>query len=209
MNASKHQPSHPSRGVGDPRAAIGLLTRVPVGSHAAADPGGSAAWFPAVGLFVAGAGILAYAVSVPWFGTSVAAILAVATTVMVTGAFHEDGLADFADGVWGGDTPARRLEIMRDSRLGTYGTVALVGELALRVALLSALDTGGFVQALVVAETAGRLAPLVVARVAPPARGDGQGATLRPPSAAGWTLAVGTALVVGAAAVGVAALGVV
>lgn len=72
------------------------------------------------------------------------AFLTLGTSMMVTGAFHEDGLADMADGFGGGATPARRLEIMTDSRIGTFGGVALVVSTGLRAALLaSLLDTMG------------------------------------------------------------------
>lgn len=67
----------------------------------------------------------------------VAAVLAVAAMLVVTGALHEDGLADCADGFWGGADPARRLEIMRDSRVGSYGVLALVVAVLFKVALLA------------------------------------------------------------------------
>ena len=67
------------------------------------------------------------------------AFLALGLSMIVTGAFHEDGLADMADGFGGGATPARRLEIMTDSRIGTFGGVALVVSTGLRAALLAGL----------------------------------------------------------------------
>ena len=69
----------------------------------------------------------------------IASALCVATMVVVTGALHEDGLADVADGFWGGHTRERKLEIMRDSAIGTYGVIALVLGLVLRVLLIAAL----------------------------------------------------------------------
>ncbi|WP_162409237.1 adenosylcobinamide-GDP ribazoletransferase [Acuticoccus sediminis] len=76
-----------------------------------------------------------------WLGLSALAAAFVATLVLaiVTGALHEDGLADCADGFWGGATITRRLEIMRDSRIGTYGVLALVGAVGLKAALLADL----------------------------------------------------------------------
>lgn len=74
-----------------------------------------------------------------WLGASalVAAVLATATMIVLTGALHEDGLADCADGFWGGADAARRLEIMRDSRIGSYGVLALVVAVLLKVAILA------------------------------------------------------------------------
>ena len=70
---------------------------------------------------------------------SLAPWAALAAAIVVTGAFHEDGLADTADGLGGGRDRARRLEIMRDSRVGTYGVVALVLVLGAQVAAVGAL----------------------------------------------------------------------
>ncbi|MGW8705084.1 adenosylcobinamide-GDP ribazoletransferase [Brevundimonas sp. NPDC055814] len=99
----------------------------------------SARWFPLVGQVVGliAAAILYGAAQVwsPW----IAALLAVAAGVAMTGGFHEDGLADTADGLGGGQTRARRLEIMKDSRLGSYGALTLGLTLALRVAALAML----------------------------------------------------------------------
>ncbi|RSB46839.1 MULTISPECIES: adenosylcobinamide-GDP ribazoletransferase [Brevundimonas] len=99
----------------------------------------SARWFPLVGQVVGviAAAILYGAAQVwsPW----IAALLAVAAGVALTGGFHEDGLADAADGLGGGQTRARRLEIMKDSRLGSYGALTLGLTLALRVAALAML----------------------------------------------------------------------
>lgn len=76
-----------------------------------------------------------------WAGLTsiIIAILSVSTSIVITGALHEDGLADMVDGFWGGHTVERKLAIMRDSAIGTYGVLSLVLTTALRVALLSAL----------------------------------------------------------------------
>ena len=83
-------------------------------------------------------GAVALIASLPFSGSLIPAILAVATMMLLTGALHEDGLADMADSLAGQDR-AKRLDILRDSRLGTYGASALVLSLLLRVALISAL----------------------------------------------------------------------
>jgi adenosylcobinamide-GDP ribazoletransferase len=106
----------------------------------------------------------------------VVAVLAVIAVTLVTGAFHEDGLADVADAFAGGATRERRLEIMKDSRIGAFGGVALVAQFVLRVALLAELVERFEAQAgllvLAVAPLA-RVAPLVLMVLLPPARPDG------------------------------------
>ena len=84
--------------------------------------------------------------------------------VVTTGAFHEDGLADAADGLWGGSTPEDRLRIMRDSRLGTYGTIALILLFATKLVVLWPMALGTFAAALVPAMVLGRASSLVLMR---------------------------------------------
>ncbi len=125
--------------LGDLACAVSLLTRVPMRAphHRGADAGW--AW-PVVGLGVGGAmAVAAGAASVAGATPVIAAGLALAAGVILTGAMHEDGLADAADGLWGGWERARRLEIMRDSRIGTYGVMALVLVTGLRWSALAVL----------------------------------------------------------------------
>lgn len=116
------------------------------------------------------------------------AVLAVAAMVLVTGAFHEDGLADTADGL-GGGTVARRLEIMRDSRIGTFGASALMLALLLRVGALEALQGHAGILRTALALMAGaavsRTAGLLLLRALPPARTDGSAFVVGRPSADG------------------------
>jgi adenosylcobinamide-GDP ribazoletransferase len=185
----------------DARTAVGFLTRLPVRPRAVDPDGGLAragGYFPLVGLFVAGAGIGAWAMLEPLLGPLVAALVSVLATVVLTGALHEDGLADVADGFWGGSAPGRRLEIMRDSRIGTFGVLAITGDVLLRVTLLAQLDLGGVARALVAGHVIGRAAPLVLAAWLPPARADGLGTRLGTPPTSGVVLATVT---VGVAAV--------
>src|SRR5205809_570114 len=117
--------------------ALQFLTRLPAPSFADVQPDWitrAARYYPAVGVPEGAicAGVL-LATGQLWSG-SLPALLAVATGVLVTGGFHEDGLADTADGLGGGQTPFRRLEIMKDSRVGTYGVLALGLTLAIKVA---------------------------------------------------------------------------
>ncbi|WP_067561224.1 adenosylcobinamide-GDP ribazoletransferase [Halofilum ochraceum] len=96
-------------------------------------------WFPAVGVLVGGIGALAWWLAALVWPPVIAAIVAVAVTALATGAFHEDGLADTFDGLGGSPDRERALDIMKDSRVGTYGVTALVLVLAGRVAALTAL----------------------------------------------------------------------
>ena len=162
--------------------------------------------FPLVGVAVAALGIAAYAVVEPLWGVVVAVVVATAVEVGATGAFHEDGLADVADGLWGGWTVADRLRIMRDSRLGTYGTVALVGVLALRVALLVGLDPAWFWRATLVGHVTGRASILVMVRLLPPADEGGSGAQVSDPTGpVGSVVALTTTAAVAVVALGAAA----
>lgn len=163
----------------------------------------AAAAFPLVGALVAACGVAAYALVAPLWGVVVAVVVATAVEVAVTGAFHEDGLADVADGLWGGWTVADRLRIMRDSRLGTYGTVALVGVLALRIALLAGLGPGWFWRATLVGHVVGRASILVMVRVLPPADSGGSGAAVSAPGGVvGLAVGVATAVLACVAALG-------
>lgn len=128
----------------DPLTALSLLTRLPLPSQSNSRTAEAAWAYPLAGLVVAGlaalVGLAALGLDLP---AALAALLALAALVMLTGAMHEDGLADVADGFWGGWDRAARLEIMRDSRIGTYGVVALCLGLAARWSALWMLYDAG------------------------------------------------------------------
>lgn len=162
--------------------AIQFFTRIPVTGRLARWVGyspamlrASAAHFPAVGWVVGAIGALAFALaSAPW-QPAVAAVLATVATVLATGAFHEDGLADVADGLGGTQDRARALEIMRDSRIGAFGALALVLALGLKLALLATLGTAGTASAcaaLAGAHVLSRLMPLAPMRWLPHVSGE-------------------------------------
>ncbi len=164
--------------VDDVASALGLLSRlpVPVDGATAQARGAAAAWaYPIAGLVIGVIIGLTGAVAL-WLGLTdpLAAGLMLAVGIVVTGALHEDGLADSADGLWGGHDRARRLEIMRDSRIGTYGVLALGLSLILRWAALSTLIGAGWlwVPVLVTAATS-RAAMVGVMAALPHARDDG------------------------------------
>ena len=128
---------------------------------------------------------------------SVAAVLAVCSLVAVTGALHEDGLADCADGFGGGRTAARKLEIMRDSRIGTFGAAALALSLLLRSAALAAAMARGLsdaLAALILSAALSRTACLSPLVLLAPARAEGRAASRARPRAAVSSSAVAISL---------------
>jgi adenosylcobinamide-GDP ribazoletransferase len=167
--------------------AFALLTRLPIPRSATCHKPPDLArciWaFPLVGLIVNGTGALGY-----WLARTsgmpplVAAAWTLALTLMMTGALHEDGLADTADGFGGGATAARKLEIMRDSRIGTYGTVAVLLSLIVRTAAIANLDRPTIVLfAMILVGMLGRGAMIPPLLVLSPARTDGMGASFARP----------------------------
>ncbi|MBL8419933.1 MAG: adenosylcobinamide-GDP ribazoletransferase [Dechloromonas sp.] len=123
--------------------AVRFFTRLPVPAwvgHSAEALNRSARYFPAVGLLIGGIGTLVYVAATYLWPQPVAVLLSMAATIYATGAFHEDGLADMVDGLGGGWEKQRILEIMKDSRVGSYGVVAMVLALLGKFALLNSLD---------------------------------------------------------------------
>jgi adenosylcobinamide-GDP ribazoletransferase len=124
--------------------AIRFFTRLPVPGwvgHSADALNHSARYFPAVGLVVGGIGALVYWLALLLWPQPVAVLLSMAATLYATGGFHEDGLSDTADGLGGGWDKQRILDIMKDSRVGSYGVIAMVLALLGKFVLLSSLDT--------------------------------------------------------------------
>jgi adenosylcobinamide-GDP ribazoletransferase len=166
-------------------SAFMLLTRLPAGWLAtSAGPGrlADAVWaFPVVGAVVGaiGGGVfwVCARLAMP---PGVATVWTLASMLLVTGALHEDGLADFVDGLGGGRTRERKLAIMRDSRIGTFGALALMLSLAARGTALAALAQPARVAvALIVAAALGRGAIAVLLLTSAPARPDGLAAQLQ------------------------------
>jgi len=123
--------------------AVRFFTRLPVPAwvgHSSEALNRSARYFPAVGLLIGGIGALVYFAAALLWPQPVAVLLSMATTIYATGAFHEDGLADTVDGLGGGWDKLHILEIMKDSRVGSYGVVAMVLALLGKFTLLAALD---------------------------------------------------------------------
>ena len=184
--------------------AIQFLTRVPIRLPEAVARERIVPWFPLVGALI-GALVGGIAVGLGELVPSgVAVTCAVVVGLLVTGAFHEDGLADVADAFGGGITRERRFEILADPRHGTYGVAALCSSVVLRVVTAMAIASSAAVFAgFVVAHTLGRAAAVVAMGVVPSARDHGLGAEhaqrLRPLAT---TVGVLTGLVVSTVLVG-------
>lgn len=184
--------------------ACRYLTVLPVpGGSVPGDLGRAAGWFPVVGLLL-GLALAGTAIALDFLlPPLVVAVLLVALWAGLTGGLHLDGLADAVDGLGGGWSREEALAIMRDARIGAYGVTAIVLVLALKTAALASLPPGMRWRALLVAPVLGRLGPLVLARLCPPARAEGAGHA--------FGLAVGTqslgAAVLVAAAVAVGLVG--
>jgi adenosylcobinamide-GDP ribazoletransferase len=203
----------PGRFIRDIADALRFFTRLRVGEP---EPGAPLdfdriAWAaPVAGVAVGLIGGLALALTtLLGLPPLLRAAFATAALVAATGALHEDGLADVADGFGGGATRARKLEIMRDSRIGAYGAIAIALALILRVGALAAALDGGFWRAgssLVLVAALSRAAALTPLALLPPARADGAGAAAGRLGSNALAAAWGSALVV-AVALGLVALG--
>ncbi|MBN2337547.1 MAG: adenosylcobinamide-GDP ribazoletransferase [Acidobacteria bacterium] len=129
-------------------------------------------FFPLVGMLVGAVGAGALWLALLVFPPPLALLLSMGATILVTGAFHEDGFADFCDGYGGGTSTDRILEIMKDSRLGTYGTIGLLGMLAAKYTALASLPPPALYLLLVAAHTLSRFVPVVLVRTTPYIRED-------------------------------------
>lgn len=177
--------------------------------HRAPDFDALARMLPIAGALIGAVGAcILMAALAAGFGPWLSAAIAIASLTLVTGAFHEDGLADAMDGFGGGQTPERRLEIMRDSRIGSFGGAALMLAFILRVAALATLaerlEPVAAAAALVVIGALSRIAALSLMASLPPARLVGSSYAVGTPSAAthraAWVLAGGIALLIAVAA---------
>ena len=140
--------------------AIGFFTRIPVPNFAdfqEAELNNSAKYFPFVGIIVGLSGALSFYLASLVFPQALAVIISMATTIYLTGAFHEDGLADSADGMGGGWQREQILTIMQDSRLGTYGAVALFLVLFAKFQVLNLLHPAFVVVTLIAGHALSRL----------------------------------------------------
>ena len=180
----------------DAALAMQFMTRVPIRSQRL-DPARlsrAAAWFPAVGLLVGGVAALVYMLVVAHVARMLAALIAVLVMVVITGGLHEDALADSADAFGGGWTREDKLRIMKDSRIGSFGAIALIFSLAGRVLLLASMPASAVAGYLISAQILARFTPLPLSALLKPARAqEGQGRRLA--GATSWfTVGTGAAM---------------
>ena len=178
----------------DLRLAIGFLTRWPVKLPAMLPEGAMARamWaFPLVGAFIGCLSAVTYLLAHRALPEWPSALLALAVGMILTGALHEDGLADCADGFGGGWDKEKKLAIMRDSTIGTYGALALILSVMLRASALTKFHH--VPDALFIAHCLGRTALPVMMRILPPASATGVAAGVGAP---GWA-SVSIALALG------------
>jgi adenosylcobinamide-GDP ribazoletransferase len=180
--------------------ATGLLTRVPMPHRDGVMPLALARAqraFPLVGAMIGAAvGLVDLALLKLGIPQLAAAALALGAGAALTGALHEDGLADVGDGFGGGSDRAGKLSIMRDSRLGTYGALVLLVGFAARLSALASLPVAAIVPGLVVAHALARAAIPVLAATMPFARDDGLGKSAGRPEPASAATAVVIAVVI-------------
>ena len=160
------------------RTALAFLTRLPVPYPPNPDLSRAAWSFPLVGLLVGGAAAATRAGADQLLPPLPATILAITVAILITGALHEDGLADIADAVGAHVDRQRRLEILKDPRVGAFGATALILSLALVATSVAALPTEEAVKTLIVAHVLSRWAILPVGLL-PPAKPGGAGGLLR------------------------------
>lgn len=188
-------------------SAFALLTVLPVPNHSPA--GAKAAWaWPLVGavLGVLSALVMAGALLVG-LPAGIVAVLGLGTMTVATAALHEDGLADTADGFFGGRTPEKRLEIMKDSRNGSFAGLALIMVTLARWSALAALAAqGGATTAVIVAATASRVPMVALMATLPNARGSGLSQSVGRPDRDIATVAAVLAIVISFTLVGWATL---
>jgi adenosylcobinamide-GDP ribazoletransferase len=158
--------------------AVAFLTRLPVPARGIPDLNRAAVYFPLVGLLVGAIAAAARALGDRVLQPLPSTLIAVTAAVIVTGALHEDGLADVADALGAHTTRQRRLEILKDPRVGTFGALALILAVGLTTTTLATLDTQHAARALVISHVLARWAILPVSRALPPAR-EGAGSLLR------------------------------
>ena len=158
--------------------AVGFLTRIPVGKRPP-EPTAAIPWFPIVGAIV-GAAVAAVCVGIGMILPSfLAATMAVTTGLVVTGALHEDGLADTADACGGAHTQPQALRILDDPTLGTYGVAALTISIVTRIGSIASLEGWTALAVVAAAHALGRTSAVMLLAITPAVRSEGLGHEVR------------------------------
>lgn len=145
--------------------AIQFYTRIPISKNVTYSEeilNHSTRYFPFIGWIVGGVGALVAIVLLFVMPPMLAIFLSIIATILLTGAFHEDGFADFCDGFGGGCTREKILSIMKDSRIGTYGTIGLIGILSFKFLTLCSITQYSLPLMIIVGHSLSRLMPVIV-----------------------------------------------
>jgi adenosylcobinamide-GDP ribazoletransferase len=163
--------------INDIKVAFAFLTRVPINHKPEISIQRSAVWFPLVGWVIGSVtGIFFYFLS-QGIPALPAAAMSILFSTLITGGFHQDGLADTFDGLVGGWNTEDRLRILKDSRHGTYGVLSITLQLIIQVSLLSTLSPKVGALAIITAHTLGRLVPIYFMLAPAVPSHEGMGAT--------------------------------
>lgn len=149
-------------------SALSFYTRIPVPArvhHSTESLDKGTKYLPLIGTLVGAFGAAVFMLSSLLFSRETSLIFSIAATVLLTGAFHEDGFSDTCDGLGGGWTAAEKLRIMKDSRVGAYGLIGTVLLLLLKLSLLKNQPAGYTWQGIVIAHTVSRLVPVWLIKV--------------------------------------------
>lgn len=179
--------------------ALSFYTRVPVGNIKGWSEemlNKSTRYFTIIGILVGGIGALAFWFLNMFLPVSIAVILSMLATILLTGAFHEDGFADFCDGFGGGYTPERILEIMKDSRIGTYGSIGLFAMLGVKFLALIHIDAMRIPFILIAGHAVSRIFPVLLIYTSEYARLDASSKT-KPVGKADSTFSLLFAIIIG------------
>ncbi len=150
--------------------ALGFFTRIPVPNFAdfkESDLNHSVKYFPLIGIIIGLVANISFYIASQVFPQTIAVLISMAATIYITGAFHEDGLADSADGLGGGWEREQILTIMQDSRLGTYGAIALFFALMTKYQLLVAMHVDMVLLGLICGHALSRLSAVWLMRALP------------------------------------------
>lgn len=171
--------SHESNWRRELAAALSFITRVPVPWTwcDGADMGRASRWFSTIGILIGLWSWLWLWALAPLLGQPLAAVLAVIATIVFTGALHQDGLADLCDGFWGGWERERKLAIMKDSQIGSYGVLALIAAFSLSVLAITSLPMAAALPVLLLAHTGSRAVAGLVPKLLSYARLEGPSKT--------------------------------
>jgi len=161
----------------DIKVAFAFLTRIPIKHGSDIKLHKSAIWFPLVGFFIGAVSGISYFLSAKYLPALPSAAIALLVSIMITGAFHFDGLGDIFDGLIGGWNQEDRLKILKDSRHGTYGVVAIAFQIIFQITLISSFGPKDGFLSLITSHTISKIVPVILMLLPSAPNQAGMGAT--------------------------------